>query len=75
MKFVIDGKKDGAIGVIMTWEVQFHTCGIDYPNAFWKKLNLLFNKVDESQVMHIKKELISLNTHSFKRIEDYLACV
>lgn len=32
----------------------------------------MFNKVHESQVMQIKKELISLGPHSFERIEDLL---
>lgn len=35
----------------------------------------LFDKVDESQVMEIEKESISLDPPSFKRIEDHLAHV
>lgn len=35
----------------------------------------MFNKVNESQVMKIEKESISLDPHSFDRIEDYLACI
>jgi hypothetical protein len=38
-------------------------------------LKSLFDKVDESQVVQLEKELSSLDPHSFERIEDYLACV
>jgi hypothetical protein len=38
-------------------------------------LKSLFDKVDEIQVMQLEKELISLDPHSFERIEDYLAHV
>ena len=48
---------------------------IDHPHEVWKKMKLLFNKVDKSQVMQIEKELISLDPHSFERIENYLAHV
>jgi hypothetical protein len=41
----------------------------------WKKLKTLFDRVDESHVMQLEKELISLDPHSFERMEDYLACV
>jgi hypothetical protein len=71
-------KKDEVVGVITTyisWEIHFHTSGIDCPHEVWKKLKSLFDKVDESQVMQLEKELISLDPHSFERIEDYLACV
>lgn len=37
-----------------------------------KEDETLFEKVDESQVMQIDKELISLDPHSFERIEEYL---
>lgn len=77
-KFIVDGKKDEPIRVITTYisrEIWFHTSGIAYPHEVWKKLESLFDKVDESQVMHIEKQLISLDAHSFERIEDYLACV
>jgi hypothetical protein len=33
----------------------------------------VFDKVDEIQVLQIEKELISLDTHSFDKIEEYLA--
>lgn len=33
----------------------------------------MFDKVDEIQVLQIEKELISLDTHSFDKIEEYLA--
>ena len=75
-KFFIDRKKDEAIGVIMTYilrEIFFHTCGIDYPCEVWNKLKGRFDKVDESHVMQMTKELISFNHHSFEIIEDYLA--
>jgi hypothetical protein len=41
VKFVVDGKKDEAVGVIMTyisWEIDFHLSGIDCPHQVWKKL-------------------------------------
>ena len=75
-KFVIDGKKDEFVGVITTYiscEIQFHTSRIDCPHEVWNKLKSIFDKVDESRVMHIEKELISLDPHSFERVEDYLA--
>lgn len=77
-KFIINGKKDEAIGVITTYishEIRFHTSQIGYPHEVWKKLKSLFYKVDESQVMQIEKELTSLDPHSFARIEDYPTCV
>lgn len=36
-KFVVDGKKDEAVGVIMTYisrEIQFYLNGINYPHQF-----------------------------------------
>lgn len=48
---------------------------IDCPHAIWKKLKIMFDKFDERQVMHMDKELISMDPHSFERIEDYLACI
>ena len=41
----------------------------------WKKLKSLFDKVHESWVIQIGKELIYLDPHSFERIEEYLANV
>ena len=76
VKFLVDEKKDEDVGVIMTYishEIWFHTSGIDFPHVVWKKLNSMFDKVDESRAMRLEKELISLNLHSFERIEDYLA--
>jgi hypothetical protein len=77
-KFVVDGKKDEVVGVIMTyisWEIHFHLSGIDCPHQVWKKLKTLFDRVDESHIMQLEKELISLDPHSFERMEDYLAHV
>lgn len=74
----MDGKKDEAISVITTYisqEIQFHMRGINYPHEVWKKLKSLSDKGDESQVMQIEKQLISLDPHSFERIEEYLSCV
>jgi hypothetical protein len=54
VKFVTDGKKDEAVGVITTnisQDIFFHTRGINCPREVWKKLNSLFDKVDEGQVM------------------------
>ena len=76
--FVIDGKKDEVVGVITTYisrEIRFHSSRIDYPYEIWKKLKSLFDKVNESQVIQIEKKLISLDLHSFVRIENHLACV
>jgi hypothetical protein len=64
-KFVVDGKKDEVVWVIMTYilqEFHFHISGIDFPHH-------------EIHIMELEKELISLNPHSFDRIEDYLAHV
>ena len=44
-KFIIDGKKDKVVRVIMTYisrEILFHLSGIDFPDQFWKKLKSLF---------------------------------
>jgi hypothetical protein len=38
-------------------------------------MKYLFNRFNESQVVQLEKEFISLYPHSFKRIEDYLARV
>ena len=49
--FVVDGKKDEDVGVIMTyisWDILFPTSGSDNPREVWKKLKSLFEKVDES---------------------------
>jgi hypothetical protein len=54
---------------------SFHLSGIDFPHQVWKKMKSLFDRVDESHVMQLEKELISLDPHSFERMEDYLACV
>ena len=67
-KYIIDVKKDEAIGVIKTWisrEIYFEKSGIDYPHAIWNKLKTVFNKVNAIQVMYIEKELISLEHLSF----------
>lgn len=56
-------------------KISFHRPRIDFPHAAWKKTNLVFEKVDKSQVIQIEKEMISLDLHSFKRIEDYMDCV
>jgi hypothetical protein len=50
-KFIIDGKKDDVVGVVTTYisrEIHFHTSGIDCQNNFWKKLNTMFDKANES---------------------------
>ena len=76
--FDITRKKHQVIGVITTYtsqDIHFHSSKKDWPHAIWKKLTSLFYKFDESQVMQIEKELISLDPQSFERIEDYLAHV
>jgi hypothetical protein len=55
-------------------DIWFHLNGIDCPHQVWKKLKLLFNRVNEIHIMQLEKELISLDPHSFDRIEDYLVC-
>jgi hypothetical protein len=48
-KFVVDGKKDEVVGVIMTYilrEIRFHLSGIDCPHQVWKKIKLLFDRVN-----------------------------
>ena len=53
-------------------EIHFQLSGINYPHKLLKKLNSLFDQVDESHVMQLEKELISLDSHSFYRMEEYL---
>jgi hypothetical protein len=53
-KFIVYGKKDEAVGVIMTYisrEIRFHINGIDFPHQVWKKMKSLFDQVDESHAM------------------------
>ena len=57
-KFIIDGKKNEDVGVIMTyilWEICFHLIGINYPHQFWKKLKSLFDRVYESHIIIWRK--------------------
>jgi hypothetical protein len=78
MKFCFYAKKDEVVGDIMTyisWEVWFHTNGNNYPHQVWKNLKFLFNKFYEIHGMQLEKEFISLDPHSFDRIEEYLARV
>jgi hypothetical protein len=44
-------------------------------HIFWKNMKTLFKWVNESHVMLLEKDFISLDPHSFKIIEDYLVCV
>jgi hypothetical protein len=77
-KFSVDGKKDEVVGFITTyilWEIWFHLSGIDYPHQLWKNVKFLFNRVNESHVMQLEKDFISLYPHSFDIIEDYLVYV
>jgi hypothetical protein len=55
-------------------DIHFHISGIDFSHQVWKKLKSLFDRVDEIHIMQLEKELISLNPHSFDKIEDYLSC-
>jgi hypothetical protein len=58
MKFDVDIKKDEVVGVIMTyisWEIQFHTGGINFPHQVWKNLKSLFDKENGRQVMKFEK--------------------
>jgi len=75
---VINGKKDKAVGIIMTyisWKIHFHISGIDYLHQVWKNMKMLFDRVDERNFMKLEKELIFLNPHYFDKIEDYLVCL
>ena len=72
-KFILKENKDEDVGVIMNYilrEIHFHTSGIDCAHIVKNKLKSLFNTVNESQVVKIEKELISLEPLSFGRIED-----
>jgi hypothetical protein len=74
-KFSIDGKKDEAVGVNTTYisqEIHFHLSVINWPHQFWKKLNSLFDRINESHFMQLEKELISLDPHSFDIRKDCL---
>lgn len=53
-------------------EIHFHMNGIDYCFQVWKNMKTLFNKINESQVIEIEKELIWLVPPLFERIEDSL---
>jgi len=56
--FVVYGKKDEAMRVIMTyisWEIHFHLSGIDFPHEVLKNMNALFNRVDERHIMQLDK--------------------
>ena len=73
-KFVINIKKDGAMGVITTYisrYIRVHTSEIECPHSVWTKLKTMLNKIN-GEVMHIEKYLISLEPLSFDHIEDYL---
>jgi hypothetical protein len=66
--YIVDGKKDEVVGVIMTyilWEIHFHNIGIECLHQVWKKFNSLFDRVNERHVMQLDKELMSLYPHSF----------
>ena len=65
----------GVIATYISQDIHFHISGIDFPPQVWEKLNSLFDKVDESHIMQLEKELISLYPHSFDIIEEYLACL
>jgi len=76
--FDLDWNKDEDVGVIMNYisqNIWFHLYGIDLPHQLWRKMKLLFHWVNISHVMQLVKQLISLDPHSFDRMEEYLACV
>jgi hypothetical protein len=78
VKVVFYGTKDDVVGVITTynsWKIQFHLNGIYCPHYVWNNMKSLFNRVDKIHVMELKKYLISLNPHSFDKMEDYLSCL
>jgi len=77
-KFIIDGKKNEDVGVIMTyilWDIWFQLNAIEFRHQFWKKLKSLFDRVYKIHVMLLEKELISLVPPSFDKMEDYLVHV
>jgi protein associated with RNAse G/E len=77
-KFIVDGKMDETVGVIMTyisWEIHFHLSGMDFPHQVQNKLKSLFEKVNEIHFMQLEKELIYIYHHYFDIIEDYLVRV
>jgi hypothetical protein len=45
-KFVVDGKKDKAMGFItayISWKIHLHISGIKYLDQVWKKMKSLFD--------------------------------
>lgn len=73
--FAIEGKNIEVVGVITTYislDIWFPTSGIKCPHDLLKKLRSLFDKFDESHVMKIDRELVSLDPHSFSIFKDYL---
>jgi hypothetical protein len=57
-KFVVDGKEDEAIGIIMTYilqKIHFDTNQLDSPHQVCKKMNSLFDRDDENHVMQLEK--------------------
>ena len=64
-----------AIMTYISRKTFFHIIGIKCSHVVSYKLNLLFNKVNESQEIRLEKYLISLEPCSFEIIEEYLACM
>ena len=74
--FSIDVKRDKVVGVIMTYvsrEMHFHSRAINCHWVKWTKLNTLFNKINECELMQIEEYLIYLKHLSFDQIKVYLA--
>ena len=53
--------------------IRFHTSGIDYLIVVYKNLKTLFDKTNETHIIHIVKQLIYLDRLSFEQTEDDLA--
>ena len=66
-------KAHGLIGMLISTDLWFHISGIDEPNKYWEKLEVVFGKHNEIQGHQLKNELISLNPSDFSCIQDYLS--
>ena len=56
--FSIDVKRDKVVGVIMTYvsrEMHFHSRETNFHRVKWTKLNTLFNKINEGELMQIEE--------------------
>jgi hypothetical protein len=53
-KFIVDGKKFEAMGVIMTyisWGIQFHLSEVNFLHQVLKNMKSLYDRVKERNIM------------------------